>query len=143
MQVGGDGRMISDAELCQRAVQVVKKRQLSPLAVAGSVGSALVTAAGNVHVGVCIDTACSMGFCAEHNAIGSMITAGESAIATIVAINRHGQILAPCGRCREFIFQVDTSNIDTRVLLDNARVATIRQLLPEHWAEEPVAGVRA
>ncbi len=77
--------MISDADLIARAVAIAPGRQLSPTAEAGGVGSALVTATGNIHVGVCIDTACSMGYCAEHNAIGSMITAGESHIATIVA----------------------------------------------------------
>lgn len=133
--------MISDLELLQRAAATVNKRELSPLATAGAVASALVTPAGNVYVGVCIDTACSMGFCAEHTAIGAMITAGESAIATIVAVNRHGQVLPPCGRCREFIFQVDPANAKTRVLLGGGRLLTIDQLLPEHWAQEPIPGV--
>ena len=75
-----------------------------------------------------------MGFCAEHNAIGTMITEGESAIVTIVAINHSGNILPPCGRCREFIFQVDPGNVRTRVLLGGRRVATIEHLLPDHWA---------
>lgn len=135
--------MISDAELLQRATETVNKRELSPLATAGAVASALVTPAGNVYVGVCIETACSMGFCAEHNAIGTMITAGESAITTIVAINRHGQVLPPCGRCREFIYQVDPANVKARVLLEGGRVLTIEQLLPEHWAQVPVAGLHA
>jgi cytidine deaminase len=134
--------MISDAELLQRAAETVNKRELSPLATAGSVASALITPAGNVYLGVCIETACSMGFCAEHTAIGAMITAGESAITTIVAINRHGQVLAPCGRCREFIFQVDPANAKTRVLLGGGRTRTIDELLPEHWAaQEPIAAV--
>ncbi|WP_245629764.1 hypothetical protein [Alicyclobacillus sendaiensis] len=30
-------------------------------------------------VGVCIDTVCSLGFCAEHAAAAAMITAGETA----------------------------------------------------------------
>jgi cytidine deaminase len=42
-----------------------------------------------------------MGFCAEHAAIASMLTAGESKIMTIVAVNCEGAILPPCGRCRE------------------------------------------
>jgi cytidine deaminase len=135
--------MVSDAQLLQRATDTVNKRELSPLATAGAVASALVTPEGNVYVGVCIDTACSMGFCAEHNAIGTMITAGESAITTIVAVNRHGQVLPPCGRCREFIFQVDPTNARTRVLLGGGREVTLEQLLPEHWAQEPSAGLSA
>ncbi|HKS92070.1 MAG TPA: cytidine deaminase [Tepidiformaceae bacterium] len=127
--------MISDQELFELAKATTNKRVLSENATAGSVASALVTAGGNVFVGVCIDTACGMGFCAEHNAIGSMITGGESAIAAIVAVNRRGDILPPCGRCREFIYQVDDANRRTRVLLPNERTATIAELLPEHWMD--------
>jgi cytidine deaminase len=126
--------MISDSDLYLRARECLNPRRLSPHASAGSVASALVTPSGSVHVGVCIDTHCGLGFCAEHTAIGSMITAGESAIATIVAVARDGEILAPCGRCREFIFQVDPTNAQTRVLLPGDRAATLSELLPEHWA---------
>lgn len=125
--------MISDQDLFELAKATTNKRVLSDSATAGSVASALVTANGNIFVGVCIDTACGMGFCAEHNAVGSMITEGESAITAIVAVNRHGDILPPCGRCREFICQVDDANRSTRVLLPNERTATIAELLPEHW----------
>lgn len=128
--------MIRDQELIERAKAVLNPRRLSPLADAGGVSSALVTEQGNVYVGVCIDTSSSMGFCAEHCAIGAMVTHGESKIVTIVALNWDGRILAPCGRCREFIYQMDPGNKKTRVLLSGGRVATLTELLPEHWADE-------
>lgn len=121
--------------LIARAREVIDPRRLSPDVTVGSVGSALETAAGHVFVGVCIDTACSMGFCAEHNAIGSMITAGESRIAVIVAVHSSGRVLSPCGRCREFISQVDPGNKDTLVIVDGGRVVTLASLLPERWNE--------
>lgn len=127
---------IKDTELYQRAKEVVNPRKLSPLAEAGGVGSALVTEKGNVYVGVCIDATSGMGYCAEHNAIGQMVTSGETRILTIVAVNWDGQILSPCGRCREFIFQMDAANGETRVLLSGGRVASIKELLPEHWARD-------
>ncbi len=77
--------MIKDAELYERAKKILNPRKLSSLAEAGGVASALVTNEGNVYVGVCIDTSSSMGFCAEHNAIGNMVTNGESRILTIAA----------------------------------------------------------
>lgn len=33
-----------------------------------------------IYTGVCIDTACTLGMCAERNAIANMITNGESKI---------------------------------------------------------------
>jgi cytidine deaminase len=128
--------VIEDDDLYQRAKEALNPRKLSPLAEAGGVASAVVTDQGNVYVGVCIDTGSSMGFCAEHNAIGNMITNGESRILTIVAVNWDGRILSPCGRCREFIYQIDSANASTRVLLNDDRESTIEHLLPDHWAEE-------
>jgi len=127
-------RVTSDAELIQRAKEALNPRQLSPFVAAGGVASALVSEQGNVYVGVCIETNCQMGFCAEHNAIGSMVTHGESRIQTIVAVGQDGRVLAPCGRCREFIYQMHAANGGTRVLLDADRVVTLLDLLPEHWA---------
>lgn len=125
--------MLDDAELIERAAATLDPRDLSPHADAGGVASALVTAEGNVFTGVCIDTASSMGYCAEHNAIGSMITGGESRIATIVAVTVKTGVIPPCGRCREFIYQIDNRNVDTRVLMPGGRVMTLEQLLPELW----------
>lgn len=127
---------INDADLYRRARETLNPRKLSAFAEAGGVASSLVTECGNVYVGVCIDTSSGMGFCAEHNAIGHMVTNGESRILTIVSVNWSGVILSPCGRCREFIYQMDAGNAQTRVLLADNRVTTIAELLPEHWARE-------
>ena len=43
------------------ARRVQRPREVSPLVEAGSVAAALLTEAGTVYVGVCIDTACSLG----------------------------------------------------------------------------------
>ena len=52
------------AELYQKAVEVLDPRQVSENVETGGVAAALVTDKGNVYRGVCIDTACSLGFCA-------------------------------------------------------------------------------
>ncbi len=100
----------------------------------GDVGAALRTAGGRVHGGVCIDTASGTGFCAEAAAIAAMVTAGEYEIAVIVAVWRGPDsalvVLPPCGRCREFIRQIDPANIDTTVVLGRGRAVSLRELLP-------------
>lgn len=99
----------------------------------GDVASALVTDAGNVYVGVCIDTSCGTGFCAEHAAIAAMVTAREYRIARIVAVTRGSDgvvAVPPCGRCREFIRQIDEANLATEVVLTADRVLPLRELLP-------------
>lgn len=126
--------MISDSELIELAKSKLNPQRLSPSCEVGGVASALVTEEGDVFVGVCIDTGSSMGFCAEPNAIGNMVTEGQSRIKTIVAVLYDGSILPPCGRCREFIYQIDNNNINTRVILKEGNVLPLADLLPFHEA---------
>ena len=124
--------MESDVELLGAARAVVNPRRLSPSVEVGGVGAALRTASGRIFTGVCIDAQCSLGFCAEHGAVAAMITAGESRIMAIVAVDWDGTILQPCGRCRELVVQVDPRNAETRVILPKGERA-MRELLPDHW----------
>ena len=64
------------------------------------------SASGKIYVGVCIDTACTLGVCAERNAIFNMITNGEDAIRRVIAVNWKGEAIPPCGACREFMAQL-------------------------------------
>lgn len=121
------------AELIKIAQATLNPRQLSETSSAGSVAAALVTDKGNVYRGVCIDTPCSMGFCAEHAAIAAMITAGENRIARIVAVSSDAGIVPPCGRCREFMFQINPENLAAEVQLKD-KVVTLEELLPERWS---------
>lgn len=130
--------------LIRAAVAVLNPHEVGDR-VFGNVGATLETDRGNRFSGVCIDTPCGTGFCAEHAAIAAMVTAGEYRIAAIVAVARDDQnrvvVLPPCGRCRQFIRQVDPGNLDAEVILGGDRSATLRDLLPEHeWpAPEPVS----
>ncbi|MEB3363090.1 cytidine deaminase [Lactobacillus sp. R2/2] len=36
---------------------------------AGGVAAAVMTESGNIYTGVCVDTACGLGVCAERNAL--------------------------------------------------------------------------
>ncbi|MFI5710582.1 cytidine deaminase family protein [Kribbella sp. NPDC051620] len=101
----------------------------------GDVASALVTDIGTMYVGVCVDTPCGTGFCAETAAIATMVTAREYRITKIVAVSQgHDGVVAvpPCGRCREFIRQIDPANLDTEVVLGTDRTSRLRDLLPSN-----------
>ena len=79
-------------ELYERAKRALRPRVLSPFAEAGGVAAALLTEGGNVYLGVCIDTACSLGMCAERNAIANMITNGEHEINKLVCVAEGGRV---------------------------------------------------
>ena len=63
-----------------------------------------------------------------------MIKGRETQIESIVAVCDDG-VLAPCGRCRELLVQVDLRNFDARVGLPDGRVVRLRELLPDHWMD--------
>ena len=129
-------------ELIAAAGTVLGKRALGKGNDCGSVASALCTPDGKVYTGICIDTACGMGFCAEHAAIAAMLTAGElGEISQIVAINERG-VIPPCGRCREFLVQVSEANLATEVMVSENEVVTLAELLPYRWIPKFTASVQ-
>ena len=118
-------------ELIEAAYKVAGVFTPSEDCTVGGVAAALVTAAGNVYTGICIDTECSLGFCAEHAAIAEMLKAHESEIRLIVAVRTDGAIVPPCGRCRELMWQVSPLNAAARVIVGNHdRTVLLSDLLP-------------
>ena len=124
--------------LYEKARAVQNPRVISPFIDAGGVAAAVLTKAGNIYVGVCIDTSCSLGMCAERNAIANMITNGESQIEKVVAIMPDGRVGPPCGSCREFMMQLDKDSSDIEILmeLDAKRTVTLGELMPIWWGKE-------
>ncbi|HMN12087.1 MAG TPA: cytidine deaminase [Bellilinea sp.] len=122
-------------ELLDLAYRTTNRREFSPEASGGGVGCALEAESGRVYTGINIDTACSMGFCAEHSAVAAMVTAGENVVRRIVSVNYKGQILPPCGRCREFLSQVSVRNMDAEVMVASDKVVMLRDLIPYHWRD--------
>lgn len=118
------------------AKKVLQPRAVSKFIEAGSVAAALMTDRGNIYTGVCIDTACSLGMCAERNAIGQMITNGEYTICKLVVIDADGGLLMPCGACRENMMQLCSEGGDIEILKDRDSCAAVglKSLLPEWWA---------
>jgi len=124
--------------LYKKAIEVQNPRNISPFIEAGQVSAALLTKQGNIYVGVCIDTSCSLGMCAERNAIANMITHGESQIDKIVCVMPDGSVGSPCGACREFMMQLDEHSKDIEILLDleSKKTITLQELVLDWWGEE-------
>ena len=121
--------------LYEAARKVQRDRTVSPFVDAGGVAAALVTQNGNIYVGVCIDTAASLGMCAERNAIANMITHGESKIDKLVAVMPDGSVGSPCGACRELMMQLDKNSGEIEILtnLEDKRTVRLMELVPDWW----------
>lgn len=134
---------MTNDELISRAASVLHPRATPDGRLFGDVAATLLTDKGNTYSGVCIDTGSGTGFCAEHAAIAAMVTAGEYRITKIVAVWRDERddnlfVLPPCGRCREFIRQIDEANLETDVVLGKDTTRKLRELLPYHAWPEPL-----
>ncbi len=122
--------------LYRAAMNVLNPRAVSRIIEAGGVAAAIESESGKIYVGVCVDGACTLGICAERNAIFNLITNGESKIRRVVAVNWDGKVLPPCGACRELMTQLMPDDYKTvEVMLDYAskKVVSLAQLTPEWW----------
>ncbi len=120
-------------KLVQEAKKIAKKRILSEYASCGHVGCALMTKKGNVYTGICIDSNCNLGRCAEYAAIAEMLKHNESEIKKIVSYSAKGVIYAPCGSCRELIRMVNNNNLETEVMVKENKICKLKELLPEMY----------
>ena len=125
-------------KLYEAARKVQNGRVISPFMEAGGVAAAILTKKGNIYVGVCIDTASTLGMCAERNAITSMITGGESQIEKVVAVMPDGKVGSPCGACREMMMQLDKDSGEIEILLDleTKKTVKLKELIPDWWGKE-------
>lgn len=123
-------------ELYLAAKKVLNPRTVSRIIEAGGVAAAIESSSGKIYVGVCIDCACTLGICAERNAIFNMITNGENSIKKVIAIDEDGKVIPPCGACRELMAQLmpgDYRNVEVMLGYESNRIVNFGKLTPEWW----------
>ena len=123
-------------KLYDAALSVLNPRDLSERVSAGGVSAAIESVSGNIYVGVCVDTACTLGICAERNAIFNMLTNGDNEIRRVLAIMSDKKPAPPCGACRELMVQLQPGSYrDIEILLDmdTEKICTLGELTPEWW----------
>ena len=117
-----------------RAVQ--RPREVNDRVYAGGVAAAVQSTTGAIYTGVCVDTSCTLGICAERSAILAMLTAGDDGIRRVLAVMPDGTCAAPCGACRELMAQImagRTGEVEVMVDYEAGRVATLADLTPNWW----------
>ena len=118
------------------AKAVQNGRKISDYVEAGVVAAAILSESGKIYTGVCVDTASTLGICAERNAIFNMLTNGENRISKVLAVMPNGKTGAPCGACRELMVQLMPEGYkDIQIMLDyeQEKNVTLGTLTPEWW----------
>lgn len=129
-------------ELIKAATAVVNSVTDSKGRLHGDVGSAVLGKNGKVYVGVCVDTP-SWGLCAERSALAAMITDKEYQFEKVVAVWRDEKtgklhVLPPCGICRQFMRDIDESNMESSIILDKEKTVALKELIPYHEWPAPL-----
>jgi cytidine deaminase len=128
------GSMLSnqDERLVEEAHRIIALRKKPDW---HSVGAALRTTSGLVFSAVHLEAKVGrIAVCAEAVAIGMGAAQGDTNIEAIVAVNKHGEVVAPCGMCRELISDYSP---DARVIVptqNGPMVVPVLDLLPNKYA---------
>lgn len=125
-------------KLYEAAKAVQKEVRISKNMTAGEVSAAIESSSGKIYTGVCVDTACSLGVCAERNAMFNMITSGEYKIRRVLSIMPDGSTASPCGACREFMMQLmgnDYKDVEVMADYSNNKVVKLSELTPDWWTK--------
>lgn len=123
-------------KLYEAARAVQKEVRISDNMTAGEVSAAIESESGKIYTGVCVDSACSLGVCAERNAMFNMITSGEYKIKRVLSIMSDGNTASPCGACREFMMQLmgnDYKDVEIMADYTNNKVVKLSELTPDWW----------
>ena len=127
------------SEMYEAARAVLNERNISDYVSCGQVAAAVRSRSGKIYTGVCIDTCCTLGICAERNALFNMITNGEQEIDKVLCIMPDGSCGAPCGACRELMMQIMAENYHgVEIMLDysTGRTVTLGEITPEWWVKK-------
>lgn len=99
-----------------------------------SVGACVLSENGNIYTGCNFENSSyGMTVCAERNAVGSMVAAGERKIKAVAIFSPNMKNCTPCGACRQVISEFKSENgADIIVEADNGiKIYKIDKLLPE------------
>ena len=103
------------------------------------VGVAILSKEGHFYSGCNVENiSYPCGSCAETGAIAAMVAGGDKQITEILVLAEGGELITPCGACRQRIKEFSTPQ--TLIHLANAsgvqKTCTIAELLPLAFAEK-------
>jgi cytidine deaminase len=118
----------NDKKLIEAARSIISKRFKEDY---HHVGAALQTKSGKIFSAVHLEAYIGrVAVCAEAIAIGMAAAEGDTEIETIVAVDRQGQVVPPCGMCRELISDYAPS---CKVIVTEEESTAINELLPRKY----------
>jgi cytidine deaminase len=93
------------------------------------VGAAALTSDGRIVAGCNVENASyGLGLCAECSLVSNLMMTGGGKLVAFTCVDGHGNILMPCGRCRQLLFEHSAPGM---VLETVSGMKTIDEVLPD------------
>lgn len=106
-----------------------------------AVGAAVLASDGSVHVGCNVENASyGLTVCAERNAVGAMVAAGQHHIAAVAVFTATEAPSTPCGACRQVLAEFGPAATVALGSRGETRVTTLDALFPEPFRFERPQG---
>ncbi len=98
------------------------------------VGVAAIADDGRVLTGANVENASyGLTLCAECSLVSALHMSGGGRLAAFVCVDAHGDVLMPCGRCRQLLYEHRASGLR---LLTVSGVRTMAEVLPDAFGPE-------
>lgn len=98
------------------------------------VGAAALTDSGKVITGANIENASyGLGLCAECSLISELFRTGGGKLVAFACVDKHGNELMPCGRCRQLLFEHHAPGM---LLATVSGIKTIEEVLPDAFGPD-------
>jgi cytidine deaminase len=98
------------------------------------VGAAAVTTDGRVISGCNVENASyGLTLCAECSLVSALHMSGGGRLRAVVCVDGNGALLAPCGRCRQLLFEAGGAAL---LLLRDKGPVTMSSMLPEAFGPD-------
>lgn len=93
------------------------------------VGAAALVDDGRVVTGCNVENASyGVGLCAECGLVSALTLSGGGKLVAFTCVNGHGEILMPCGRCRQLLYEHSAPGM---LLETVSGIRTIDEVLPD------------
>ncbi|HZG94593.1 MAG TPA: cytidine deaminase [Mycobacteriales bacterium] len=126
-----------DWDLLRREATAVMRRAYAPYS-RYPVGAAALVDDGRIVTGCNVENASyGLGLCAECGVASNLAASGGGRLVALVCVDSKGELLAPCGRCRQVLMEFGGREL----LLDRpGGPRTLGELLPEAFTADDLTG---
>jgi len=105
------------------------------------VGAAALVDDGRIVSGCNVENAAyGVVLCAECGLVSSLIAGGGGRLVAFTCVNRLGEVITPCGRCRQLLFEHGGSDL---LLETPGGIITMAELLPQAFGPDDLNHARS